>query len=219
MNSDDRQEVTELLTGIDRELPPSSCETSEELMVAIYPRLRRLAQKYLAGERPGHTLMPTAIVHEAYLRLVDQDRVDWQGRTHFFAVSARAMRRVLIDHARSKGREKRGGEWQRVSLVEDRQGDGEGRGSSPDGGGGPANWQSDLANLDMEQFMTVHAALERLAKLDPRQAQILELRFFAGLTVQEVADALGVSKRTVEGDWTHARAWFQRELEHGGTPP
>jgi RNA polymerase sigma factor (TIGR02999 family) len=127
------------------------------------------------------------------LKLVDQSRVNWQGRTHFFAVGANIMRRLLIDHARGRGREKRGGGWQRVTLAE----------SLP-----PSN----DPNLDVEQLLSLNSALEKLARLDERQAKMVELRFFAGLTVDEVAHLLGVSKRTVEDDWMHARAWLKREL-------
>ncbi len=201
MNSDARSQVTALVTLMGNEGEPArTTATAEQLMLLVYPNLRRLAQRYLAGERNDHTLQPTAVVHEAYCQLVDEDKVDWQGRTHFFAVSARVMRRVLVDHARARQRAKRGGGRQQVTLVEDRRSGG-------------------LGNLDMEQLLTLNAALERLAALDPRQAEILELRYFAGLTVREVAAALGLSKRTVEGDWTHARVWLQRELELGKRPP
>lgn len=178
--------------------PSGTAAEAQELMLRVYPELRRLARRYLANERADHTLQPTAVVHEAYCLLAGQERLCWQGRTHFFAVSARVMRRVLIDYARARKRAKRGGDWLRVSLVEGRQ-------------------SSGLANLDLEQILTLNAALERLAELDRRQAEILEMRFFAGMTVQEVADVMGLSKRTVEGDWTHARAWLERELEGGGT--
>jgi RNA polymerase sigma factor (TIGR02999 family) len=159
----------------------------------VYDELRRLAARYLAGERPGHTLQPTALVHEAYIKLVDLTRVDWQGRTHFFAVGARVMRNLLIDHARGRGRAKRGGNLQRVTLVGNVQ---------PFGG----------ADLDLDRLLVVDEALQRLAELDERQARVVELRFFGGLTVPEVSHFLGVSQRTVEGDWTHARAWLLREL-------
>ena len=195
MNSDARSRATELVASVSEGGDAGGdSATAEELMLLVYPNLRRLAQSYLAGERVGHTLQPTAVVHEAYCKLVDRAQVDWRGRTHFFAVGARAMRRVLIDHARARKRDKRGGHWQRVTLVDDRR-------------------APRLADLDMDRLLTVNAALERLAELDSRQARIVELRFFAGLTVREVAEELGVSKRTVEDDWAHARAWLQRELD------
>ena len=192
-----RSQVTALVTSLGEEKTSDrAAATMEQLMLLVYPDLRRLAQRYMANEREGHTLQPTALVHEAYCRLVDQDKVGWDARTHFFAVGAQAMRRILVDHARARGRDKRGGGWQPVTLLEDRRG-------------------ADLSRLDMEQLLTLNTALDRLAQLDPRQAKILELRFFAGLTMREVAEVLGVSKRTVEGDWTHARVWLERELERG----
>jgi len=163
---------------------------SAELMKLVYDELRSLARAYLAAERPGHTLQPTALVHEAFLRMVDQTRVRFKGRDHFFAVGAHIMRRILVDHARRRRSQKRGGSWQRVTLV--------------DGPGG--------RELDFDDLLALDEALERLAKLDPRQAQVVELRFFAGFGSAETGRLLGVSQRTVEGDWTHARAWLQAEL-------
>lgn len=163
-------------------------------MVAVYPKLRRLASRYFSGESPSHTLQPTALVHEAYCRLVEIDDVTWQGRTHFFAVGARVMRRLLVDHARGRNRDKRGGGLLKVTLHEGANG-------------------LFAGDLDLEQILTLEAALGKLSELDPRQAQIVELRFFAGLTVQEVATALDLSKRTVEGDWAHARAWLRCQFE------
>jgi RNA polymerase sigma factor (TIGR02999 family) len=144
-------------------------------------------------------LQPTALVHEAYIRLVDASQVDWQGRTHFLAVGARVMRRLLIDHARGRGREKRGGGWRKLTLAE---------GVSP--------FKDD--EVGMEELLSLNRALERLSELDPRQARVVELRFFGGLTVPEVAQVLGMSTRTIEGDWTHARAWLKRELARGDDP-
>lgn len=171
----------------------------DALVPVVYDELRRLANRYMAGERVGHTLQPTALVHQAYVRLADTPGVEWEGRTHFFAVAARAMRRVLIDHARERDALKRGGGDRplRVTFVE----------------GLP-----DATEVEREGLIALHRALERLAGLDPRQAKIVELRYFAGLTVAEVAEHLGVSKRTVEGDWAHARAWLRHELAEAGTP-
>lgn len=163
------------------------------LMPLVYDELRALAAKYLKDERVGHTLQPTALVHEVFLRMVDQSRVDWQGRTHFFAVCAECMRRLLIDHARGHKRIKRGGAWRRVVLDE-------------------AVCPAAHDELDV---IALHDALERLSELDDRQARVVILRFFGGLTVDEVASVLGVSKRTVEGDWTHAKAWLRAELSKG----
>ncbi len=164
----------------------------EELLPLAYDELRRLAKAYLSRERSDHSLQATELVNEAYLRLAGTSHIELGGRTHFFAVAARAMRRVLVDHARARGRAKRIGQLQRVTLA--------------DGVGG-------TQEIDLEGLLDLDGALERLAALDERQARVVELRFFAGFTVPEVADALGVSKRTVEGDWTHARAWLHRELD------
>lgn len=162
----------------------------EKLLPLVYDEFRNLARHYLAQERPNHTLQPTALVHEAYMKLVDQSRVNWQGRTHFFAVAAQAMRRILVDHARAHLRIKRGGGAHRITLDE----------------------AVALSPKREEDVIALDEALEKLAKLDQRQAKVVELRFFAGLSVEEVANALEVSKRTVEADWTMARAWLLREL-------
>jgi RNA polymerase sigma factor (TIGR02999 family) len=161
-----------------------------KLMPLVYDDLRHMAAQLLAVERKNHTLQPTALVHEAFLKLVDQSRVDWRGRTHFLAVGAEAMRRILIDHARTKKRGKRGGGWRRVLLE-------------------PALAVTETGEVEVE---SLHAAMEALAGLDPLQARIVELRFLGGLTVEEVAHVLGVSKRKVEGDWTHAKAWLRARL-------
>jgi len=191
MPIDARTRTTEIVAGIQD--PESGTDASaSQLFPLIYDELRRLARGYMAGERPGHTLQPTGLVNEAYLKLVDLTRIDWQGRTHFLAVAATAMRRLLIDHARGRGRQRRGGEWRPVTL---------GYSLVPERGG-----------LDVDQLLDLDAALEKLALLDARQAKVVELRFFAGLSVAQVATALGLSKRTVEGDWQHARAWLRREL-------
>lgn len=164
---------------------------ADRLMLLVYEELRALAHRRLGREGVEHTLQTTALVHEAYLRLVDQTRVDWQGRTHFFAIGAEALRRTLVDHARGRLREKRGGGRVRLELREDVA----------------------LASGRPEELLAVDEALERLGRLDARQARIVELRFFGGLDVAEVADALGLSKRTVEAEWTAAKAWLRRELQ------
>ncbi len=163
----------------------------DELMPIVYDEFRRLAKRFLERENKGHILQPTALVNEVYLRLVNQERVQWQGRTHFFAVGAQAMRRVLVDYARARDRKKRGGGAQRITLHEDVA-------LSPDRD---------------EDVLAVDEALSKLARIDERQAKIVELRFFAGLDVRQVAEVLGVSKRTVESDWTMAKAWLRRELD------
>lgn len=183
--------MTQVLTGI-QDSGDAGQASADRLFELVYPELRRLAGSYMAGERAGHTLQPTAVVNEAYLRLADLSRMKWQGRTHFFAVGARVMRRLLIDHARGHASQKRGGEWRRVTLS--------GTGGSDDRG------------LEPEELLELDRALGKLQALDERQARVVELRYFGGLTVAEVAEALGVSRRTVEGDWTHARAWLRREL-------
>ncbi len=161
------------------------------LLEAVYTELRRLARGYLRRERADHSLPPTALVHEAYMRLVDQRRVRWQNRAHFFAIAAHLMRRILVDHARARGAGKRGGGEARVPLHE------------ADGG---------IPPLDVD-VLAVDAALARLHVLDPRQSRLVELRFFGGLTVEETAEVTGVSPATVKRDWALARAWLFRELK------
>ncbi len=196
MAEDREAEVTEIVTRL-KEAGGSDRATAEELLPYVYDELRRLARKYLSRERPGHTLQPTALVHEAYIKLVDESKMDWQGRTHFFAVGAKVMRHLLIDHARGKGRAKRGGDRQKVTLAD---------GLTPFG----------HQEFDTEDLLALNEGLDRLAVLDARQARVVELRFFGGLTVPEVALILDVSRRTVEGDWAHARAWLNRELARRG---
>lgn len=163
-----------------------------QLMPLVYDELRALAQHMLADERRDHSLGATAIVHEAYLRLVDQSGVDWQGRVHFFAIAARMLRRVLVDHARAKHAEKRGGDARRLNLRES------------------------VALLDEPaqpfDLLDVDDSLRGLEALNARHARMVELRFFAGLNVEETALALGVSTRTVEEDWRFARAWLRARL-------
>lgn len=163
---------------------------TDELIDLLYDDFRSMAAAQLSREHSSHTLDPTALVHEAFLRLIDQNRVQWQGRTHFLAVGAQAMRRVLVDHARGKGRAKRGGGWQRLDL--------------------PSELTVSLKNED--DVLVIDDALRELAKLDPRQALIVELRFFGGLTSEEVAAHLGVSKPTVDRQWRVARAWLRQQL-------
>ncbi len=160
------------------------------LMPLVYDELRALAQSYLRQERSDHTLQATALVHEAYVRLIRQEDVEWRNRAHFFAVAAQAIRRILVDHARGHGRLKRGGGFERVRLDDDVA-------------------VSEETDLDL---VALDELLEKLAGLHERQACIVELRFFGGLTLKEVADYLGVSARTVDGDWSMARAWLRREL-------
>jgi RNA polymerase sigma factor (TIGR02999 family) len=166
----------------------------DELVPDLYRELRRLARWQMDRGRPGVTLQPTALVHEAYLRLADRSQVEWTSRTHFIAVASKVMRNLLIDHARSRAADKRGGGWLPVTLVDEAVG---GR------------------DLDVDRMLALDQALLRLAEHDQRQARVVELRFFGGLKVREVAEILGVSQRTAEGLWTHARAWLLRELSRG----
>ena len=162
----------------------------DELMPLVYGELRRLAGDRLRSERPDHTLQATAIVHEAYLKLVDQTRVQWAGRAHFFAIAARLIRRILVDHARRRAAGKRGGDRVRVTLDERLL--------------APGLRELDLVVLD--------DAMRELAELDPELAGLVELRFFGGLTIEETAAALGVSAATVKREWATARAWLHRRI-------
>ena len=177
----------------------------DDLMPRVYGELRALADAYMRRERAGHTLQPTALVHEAFLRLLRLPPGSVQNRVHFFALAAQAMRRILADHARRHRAAKRGGSAVRVPLeiVEG------GAGAAPAAGGFPA--QPEVAADDLD------TALDDLAKLDARQARVVELRFFGGLSIEETAEVLAVSPATVKRDWLVARAWLHRELR-GGTP-
>ena len=168
-----------------------------ELLPLVYAELHRMAATYLRGERKNHTLQATALVHEAYLRMAGRRAPDWQGRDHFFAASAQAMRRILTDYARSVKASKRGGEFQRLELDE----------------------LTVAANGDGLPFDELDEALDRLAKFAPRQARVVELRFFGGLTEGEIASYLKVSSRTVKRDWNVARAWLYGELGCPGRQP
>ncbi|MBT8488764.1 MAG: sigma-70 family RNA polymerase sigma factor [Gemmatimonadetes bacterium] len=165
-------------------------EAVDRAIPLIYDELRRIAQGHLARERPDHTLTTTALVHEAYLRLIDIREVDWQDRAHFFALAARQMRRILIDHARRAGREKRGGGAVMVSLDE----------------------ATDLPVLRPESLIRLDEALERLEATSERQCRVVECRCFVGLSVKETAEVLDTSSTTVKRDWAFARAWLNREL-------
>lgn len=168
-------------------------EVLERLVPVVYAELRVLAAAHLRGERPDHSLQPTALVHEAYLRLAADDRTPWQDRSHFFRAAARAMRRILIEHARRRGRKKRGGGRHRVSL----------------GAVGAPSWD------EPEDLLALDEALRRLEQRDPRSAEVVQLRYFGGFSVPETAEALGISERTVNREWTFARAWLRAALEKG----
>jgi len=187
----DEAPITELLSRARRGEPAAG----RELILAVYGELRALARRQLARERGGHTLQPTALVHEAWLRLgLSGDRADWQGRAHFFGAAAEAMRRILIEHARGKARLKRGGDAPRVTL--DQVG-------------------ADVA-VAPEELLALDRALAGLERQDAQMATVVKLRYFAGLTVDETAGALGIAPRSVNRLWTAARAWLLREL--GGGP-
>lgn len=165
----------------------------KRLFEIVYDDLRDLALKYLNKTPPGQIVQPTEIVHEAFVKLVDQQDVDWRGKSHFFAVGAQAMRHILVDYARRKGRQKRGAGRRRVPLD-----------------------NVPVPSIrDDDDVLAVDEVLDKLASINETRAKIVELRFFAGMTVAEVADVLGVSKRSVEGHWTIARAWLRRELAEG----
>jgi RNA polymerase sigma factor (TIGR02999 family) len=162
----------------------------DQLMSLVYEELHRLAHRYMKRESPGHTLQTSALVNEAFVRLVDQKNVRWQNRAHFFGIAAQMMRRILVDYARSRNYAKRGGGAARISFDE-------------------ALIVSDERSAEV---VNVHEALERLAEFDPRKSQLVELRFFGGLSIEETAEVLRVSPGTVMRDWTLAKAWLRREI-------
>src|SRR5262245_47135898 len=183
-------EITQLLVAWNK----GDQAALERLTPLVHGELRRLAKRYMAGERKGHILQTTALVNEAYLRLIDWRNVEWQNRAHFFGLAAQIMRRILVDFARARNREKRGGDEIHISLSE--------------AANVPSERSPDLVALD--------DALMTLEKLDLRQARVVELRFFAGLSLEETAEALRVSLSTVRRDWNMAEAWLYRELKRGG---
>jgi RNA polymerase sigma factor (TIGR02999 family) len=185
------QQVTKLLVDWSN----GDKEALEQLTPLVYGELRRLAGRYLRKERSDHTLQPTALVHEAYIRLIDQRSVRWQNRAHFFGVAAQMIRRILVDHARSRHAVKRGAMAPRLSLDE-------------------AIAVPDRRDFDL---VALDDALNGLAKIDPQQARIVELRFFTGLTVEETAEVLGISPATVKRDWVTAKAWLYRDISRGAT--
>jgi RNA polymerase sigma factor (TIGR02999 family) len=180
------ENITDLLLGYRR----GDKEALDKLMPLVYDELRRQAARYLRREQAGHTLQTTALIHEAYVRLVDQHNVQWQNRAHFFGIAAQMMRRILVDHARTKKRVKRGGSDIRVSL---------------------ADATTPVKGQDLD-IVALDEALQRLAKIDEQQSRVVELRFFSGLTVEETAEVMGISQATVKRDWSMAKAWLHREL-------
>jgi RNA polymerase sigma factor (TIGR02999 family) len=186
MGGEPQHEVTAIL----RDWSGGDTQAPERLMPFVYDELRRLARTFLSRERAGHTLQPTALVHEAYVRLVDQTRVDWQNRAHFYGIAASMMRRVLIDHARAHATEKRGGGAVRLSLDD---------------------VQLPLAQR-AHSLVALDEALATLMQMDERKCRVVEMRFFAGMSDEEIAEVLGVTTRTVLRDWKTARLWLYREL-------
>jgi RNA polymerase sigma-70 factor, ECF subfamily len=182
-------DVTQLLADVQNGRP----DAASQLIPLVYDELRRLARRQMRRERSDHTLQPTALVHEAYFRLVNQPERTWQTRTHFIRIAAQVMRRMLIDHARARLTAKREGGLQRVPLEE------------------PLLFTEEQS----DELLALNEALERLAQFDARQSRVVELRFFGGLTVEETAEALGTSPKTVKRDWCVARAWLHREVMKG----
>jgi RNA polymerase sigma-70 factor, ECF subfamily len=179
-------EITQLLI----EWNNGSQDALDQLYPLVYEELRRLAHRYMSRERPGHTLQTTAVVHEAYLRLIDQKHVQWQNRAHFFAIAAQMMRRILITHAQSRAYAKRSGGAFKVSLDE----------------------AAILSQERTGELLALDEALKSLTVLDPRRSQVVELRFFGGLSNEEIAEVLKISPNTVTRDWNVAKAWLYREL-------
>jgi len=179
-------EVTRLLGELRRGSP----DAEAELLPLVYEHLHRLAAHYMRQERPDHTLQATALMNEAYLRLISQEKTDWRDRAHFFGIAARLMRQILVDHARGRQAVKRGGLAEKLPIDKLR----------------------DFPPAKSRELVELDDALRSLEQLDPQQARIVELRFFGGLTVEETAEALGISPRTVKRDWSVARAWLHGEL-------
>jgi len=187
----DAEAATQLLIDLGR----GDDAAREAMLPLVYEELRRLARYYIGRERPGHTLQPTALVHEAYLRLIDQRKVDWRNRAQFLGLAAGMMRRILVNHARDRAAAKRGGDGHKVSLRF-------------------ADGQGERPGVNV---LAVSLALDRLASIDARKARVVELKFFGGLTTEEIGQALDVSVATVEREWSFARAWLFQEVE-GGDP-
>ena len=179
------------ITQMLRQWSDGNREVLDELMPLVYDELHRQAARFLSRERSDHTLQTTALINEAYLKLIDQRQVNWESRTHFFAISANLMRQILVDYARAKKREKRGGDLVKLPLEE------------------AALVVGKEKNIDL---IALDEALTRLEKIDERQARIVELRYFSDLTLEETAEALGISRTTVADDWAMAKAWLHREL-------
>lgn len=174
-----------------RQLAAGDASAADRLFPVVYDQLRSLADRMLRGGRPDHTLQPTALVHEAFLRMVQQNEGTWKDRAHFLNVCALAMRQILINYARGRGADKRGGEWRRITL---------------------SGFSDETENLDVDAA-ALHAALEQLAQLNPRHYHVVVARFLGGLSVEETAHVLGVTERTVKRDWHAARVWLALQLK------
>jgi RNA polymerase sigma factor (TIGR02999 family) len=185
-----QHEITELLA----EWRDGNQSALDELYPLVYNELHRLARRYMSRERKGHTLQATALINEAYVRLVDQKNVQWANRSHFFAISAQIMRRILIDHARRHAYAKRGGGAHQVSLEE----------------------AATVVPDQSQELLRLDEALKSLAEMDPRRSQVVELRYFGGLNNEEIADVLQISENTVTRDWNMARAWLYQQLTGSG---
>src|SRR3981081_712215 len=183
----ENHEVTELLI----KWGEGDKDVLDRLLPMVYAELHRMAARYLRGERVDHTLQPTALINEAYLRLIGSNNVTWENRAHFFGIAARVMRRILVDHARQHRADKRGGEFEKVPL---------------DAANEPASKQEDI------DLVALDAALTRLAEVDPEQSKLVELRYFAGLTIEDAAQVMSMSLGTAKRRWTSAKAWLRREI-------
>ena len=186
MNPAPSSEITELLHA----WSAGDQDAYDRIIETVYPELRKIAQRCLGGEHSGHTIQATALVHEAYLRLIDIERIDWQNRAHFFAVSAGIMRRILVDYARARHCAKRGGGFRRVDFKESLV----------------------VSSESGPELLWIDEALDELAQFDSRKAQVVEMRYFGGLTTTEIALILGVSPQSVNRDWNLAKAWLAREM-------
>jgi RNA polymerase sigma factor (TIGR02999 family) len=175
------------------QIEAGDAQAASRLLPIVYAELRRLAARYMRGERPGQTIQPTELVHEAYLRLVGGQPVEWQGRSHFLALAATSMRRILVERARAKNAEKRGGGGEKLELDE----------------------RLAFSPEKPNEVLALDEALSQLAQHAPRQSRIVELRFFGGLSIEEIAAVEGIGARTVKRDWTLARAWLHREIARG----
>lgn len=183
----DTTKITDLL----RAHSSGDSKALDELMPIVYDKMQNMAHQRLRGERSNHTLSTTALVHEAYLKLIDFNRIDWQNRNHFYGIASQIMRNILVDYAVKRQAEKRGGKNQRITLGDD----------------------DAVTEMNLHDVLSIHHALERLEAVDQRQVKVVECRFFGGLTIEETANALEISTPTVSRDWKMARAWLNRELK------